>query len=265
MAPSIPFHIIFHFNTIKSLTKNFTIGAKDNKPEKKQVMSKQQKMQQMSEKELLNHCLNDAKKGEKLKAKELKKERKQVYDFVEKSLLKENSYRMLEYATKKIHDIPKQYERKVWIDLNNQIVNGVKVQMVRGGEKVNGNDFYQESLKSYLGDIFLARVKYLHSHEVFSHFDPFIILAKQKNIENDKIPNICGNCTVEHANLNRYVPENFTQINPFEKIQKTRKWKLLCHALFFSYYSGFNLFANFYEIDGEIYYRWFEFQIEYDK
>lgn len=247
VSTNFPLRVILHINTPKSkIEKKEKIQKKIQNNAKKHSNKNDDKILD----ELIKNQENEAKK------KKLE-ERNQVKTILTSSLKIKASKRLVEALTERTNNFKKDVEQKIWTELNRQVADHIKMKMPK---HIDRDTVYQESLKDYMGDIFLARVKYFDSLGIFDSFDPFIMISLQRNVESDKLPSINGYVRIEDLYETKLIPKEMVNENPFENVAAFKNAKKLCHVVFYSYYSGFNLCSTFYKSkDGSIGYQWIEF------
>ena len=291
MITDIPFHIFLHFNTLQTKIKQTvskstkksdkedekTNAAKQKRKKvksgkkKKSDSSKQnQKMKakniQTSDDQFLDKIVKEREAEEKLQMKQkaiedaarIKIERKQVTKILENALRVENSRKMVEFSTQRAHKFKKDVEKKIWIDINQQVGKTLQSQ-IKSIRKMNFNDIYEKSLEDYVGDIVHSRVKYFKSLGIFDKTKPFVMMIRQRNLTDDKLPQITGYANVEDVMDSGMVPSDFDTFNPFEGTKRDGTGKIICYAVFYSYYTDFNLSTAFYDFGGDIGYDWCHF------
>ena len=286
MIFDIPFRIFLHFNTLQSkinqtISKNTKKSDKEDTSQNEKINSTKQKRKKekstkqnsknaqkkkeksfLSDDQLLDKIVKERELEKKQKAIEdaarIKIERKQVMKILTDALKTENSQKMVKFSTQRAHSFKKNPEKKIWLDINRQVGKTLQSQ-IKSVRKLNIDDIYEKSLEDYIGDIIYSRVKYFKSLNIFDKIKPFVMLVRQRNLTDDKLPQITGYATVEDIMDSKMVPEDFETFNPFEGIKRDGTGKIICYAVFYSYYTGFNLSTAFYDFGDEIGYKWCQF------
>lgn len=127
------------------------------------------------------------------------------------------------------------------------------------GEKVSPHYYYEEYLKSYVGNLFLVHIEKLWDLGIFEIYKPeekpFVLYSLQRDLIKDFHPEIDAYIPLQDALDYGIMFHDITTYNPLENegVKGFAGQKPIVYCLFHSLFTGFNfMFAVFRSVEG----RW---------